>query len=235
MVEQADRLEGRAAARVQRQHEVELVRDAVERGHQSRSAASAVVDVGRAGAGSRRRTGPRGRASSRAARRVVPVEVGEQRVDHRVADEVDACRRRGPRWRGVRQRPGYVTKQQVGELVGEPSVDLLGHRHVEAAQAGLDVSDGDARAWPRRARRRRSSSRRRRRRPASGRRSRNSSSRPTMIAAVCAACVPEPTLEVDVRLGQAELRGRRRRTSARRSADRCGRAAARRPACRGRR
>ena len=59
-------------------------------------------------------------------------------------------------------------EQQVGERVGDAPVDLLGHRHVEAAQPASTCASG-IRAWripmPRRA----SSSRRHRRRRGQGR------------------------------------------------------------------
>ena len=38
---------------------------------------------------------------------------------------------------------GRVQEEQLGEVVGDDPVDLLGHRPVEAAQAGLDVGDRD--------------------------------------------------------------------------------------------
>ena len=39
---------------------------------------------------------------------------------------------------------GAGHQEQVGQLVGQSAVDLLGHRHVEAAQSGLDVRHRDA-------------------------------------------------------------------------------------------
>ena len=64
----------------------------------------------------------------------------DERVDHRVADErdplgVDALARQ------VARAPRASGEQQVRDLVGDDPVDLLGHRAVEAAQAGLDVAD----------------------------------------------------------------------------------------------
>jgi hypothetical protein len=66
-----------------------------------------------------------------------------KRVDHRVADEVhpglgDPL---GPQ---VYDRLIGMQEEQLGELVGDDPVDLLGHGAVEAAQAGLDVGDRDA-------------------------------------------------------------------------------------------
>ena len=54
-------------------------------------------------------------------------------------------------------------QQQVGEVVGQDAVELLGHRAVERAHARLDVRDRDARLRGRERRRRASSSCRRRR------------------------------------------------------------------------
>ncbi len=66
-----------------------------------------------------------------------------QRVDHHVADEDDALRGNSL---GVQVGLGIVRRdqQQIGELVGEDAVDLLGHGPVAGAQAGFDVGDGDA-------------------------------------------------------------------------------------------
>ena len=77
-----------------------------------------------------------------AAARAGGVEVLEQRVDHRVADEVDAgC---DPLALEVRDRLLRVREQDVADVVGEDAVVLLRHRPVEAAQARLDVRDLDA-------------------------------------------------------------------------------------------
>ena len=38
---------------------------------------------------------------------------------------------------------GGVQEEQVGEVIDDDPVDLLGHRTVEAAQPGLDVADCD--------------------------------------------------------------------------------------------
>src|SRR5699024_5234591 len=73
---------------------------------------------------------------------VEPVQVAQERVDHRVADQVYAVR--GDPFRGeVPDRLGAGGKTQVAELVGDPAVDLLGHGVVEGTQARLHVRDGD--------------------------------------------------------------------------------------------
>ena len=43
----------------------------------------------------------------------------------------------------VRERLVRVGEEQIGELVGDDAVDLLGHRAVEAAQPRLEVGDRD--------------------------------------------------------------------------------------------
>jgi hypothetical protein len=71
-----------------------------------------------------------------------PRQHGQQRVDHRVAHVVD----RGlghALGQQVLARLGRVDEQQIRHRVGDDPVDLLGHRAVEAAQAGLDVPDRD--------------------------------------------------------------------------------------------
>ena len=74
--------------------------------------------------------------------RIEAVEVGQQGVDHGVADQVDPAR--------VDTLVGQVVEalragheQQVGQDVGDPSIDLFGHRHVEAPEAGLHVCHRD--------------------------------------------------------------------------------------------
>ena len=71
-----------------------------------------------------------------------PLPHRDQRVDHRVADVVDPGRR-AAFGEQVVARLGRVDEQELGELVGDDAVDLLGHRPVERAQARLDVSDRD--------------------------------------------------------------------------------------------
>ena len=118
------------------------------------------------------------------------VDVLEQRVDHRVPDEVH--RRRDPLALEVRDRLLRVGEQDVAEVVGEHAVVLLRHRAVEAAEPRLDVRDGTpsftAASAP--ASVELTS-------PATTQRSvsRSSSTRstPTSAFAVCSACVPEPT------------------------------------------
>nr|BFE34451.1 hypothetical protein GCM10010200_067020 [Actinomadura rugatobispora] len=70
------------------------------------------------------------------------VQVLQQGVDHRVAHEVrplDADALCGQ----VADRLGAGDQAQVRQLVGQAPVDLLGHGHVEAAQAGLHMRDRD--------------------------------------------------------------------------------------------
>ena len=119
--------------------------------------------------------------------------IATRRVDHRVADEVRCARRRCLRARRFSIASSRVDEEEVGELVGDDPVDLLGHRAVEAAQAGLDVRDRDAAASPRRAPRRASSSRRRGRSRGPGAPRSRTGSRRSITRAVCTACVPEPT------------------------------------------
>jgi hypothetical protein len=64
----------------------------------------------------------------------------EQRVDHRVADEIHAVGRDSFGLKvlvAVAARGEEVRRQ----MIGQPAVDLLGHPGIEAAQAGLDVRD----------------------------------------------------------------------------------------------
>ncbi len=65
-----------------------------------------------------------------------------QGVDHGVADEVDPAfiDALGDE---VRRGFGAVGEEEVGEPIGEDAVDLLGHRPVPGAQAGLDVRNRD--------------------------------------------------------------------------------------------
>ena len=72
-----------------------------------------------------------------------PLAHRHQRVDHRVAHIVDP-----PLLAALGQKVlaclGRVGEQQARELVGHHTVDLLGHRPVERAQAGLHVPERDA-------------------------------------------------------------------------------------------
>src|SRR5207244_268175 len=72
-----------------------------------------------------------------------PVQVGQESVDHHVADQVDLvspvtlCPQVGARvWRG--------REQVIADPVGDDPVDLFWHRPVPAAQAGFDVADQSA-------------------------------------------------------------------------------------------
>jgi hypothetical protein len=80
--------------------------------------------------------------SSRGSGRAEAIFQRHQRVDHRVADQVDPLGRDAL---GVQVVDGLgaVHEEAVGEMVGDDAVQLLGHRAVEAAQAGLDVGEGD--------------------------------------------------------------------------------------------
>ena len=64
-----------------------------------------------------------------------------ERVDHRVADEVDPVVGHALVAQ-VRHGVGAGREAEVGQPVGDQPVDLLGHLHVEAAQAGLHVRLG---------------------------------------------------------------------------------------------
>jgi hypothetical protein len=142
VVEQPGPGERRPAAGVQGDDHVELGRDLVQRLHQFGRPLRA-VDVGRAVQGGDH-VRPVAQVVNRPrGRRVELVQVGDERVDHRVADEVHG--RVGPALaRQVAEGLGRGGEQQVAELVGQPPVDLLGHGVVEAAQPGLDVRERDA-------------------------------------------------------------------------------------------
>ena len=145
-VEEARGGEGRAAARVQRDDHVELGGDLVQCPDQFGGLLRRVDVRGPVQGGDHvpavaEAVGGAGRGS------VELVEVGEQRVDHRVADKVHRVRR--PALAGqVAKRLGRRAEQQVAQLVRQPPVDLLGHRVVEAPQARLDVRQRDAELRP---------------------------------------------------------------------------------------
>jgi hypothetical protein len=67
-----------------------------------------------------------------------PFHVGEERVDHDVADEVDLI---GSVALGVQvlDRVGRRGQEVVAHPIGDDPVHLLGHRPVAAAQPGFDV------------------------------------------------------------------------------------------------
>src|SRR5581483_10772011 len=69
-------------------------------------------------------------------------EMREQRVDHRVADAMNACLV-DPLAREIRVRARRVRQQERAQVVREQPVVLLRHRRVEAAEARLDVRDRD--------------------------------------------------------------------------------------------
>ena len=121
------------------------------------------------------------------------VDVREQRVDHRVADEMDASSRSIPSAARFSSAFSRVDEQDVLEMVGQHAVVLLGHRAVAAAQARLEMRDRDVELD----RRERAGERRvhvagddDEVRPS---RSSSTCSTPTSAFAVCSACVPEPT------------------------------------------
>ena len=124
-----------------------------------------------------------------------------------------------------------MRQQQIGELVRHEAVDLLGHRAIAGAQAGLDVRHSDAQLRRRPASPPSSSSRRRRRSPSPdagrARPARTASSPRPSARRDC----PTPLRDRDPAWA-ARARRRRPPTCGRRSADPCGRvsAAGRRPA-----
>jgi hypothetical protein len=75
-------------------------------------------------------------------KRAKPRLEAAERVDHRVPDEVDALGLDSLPTK-VLHRVLRVGEQMVGELVRDDPVHLLGHRAIEAPQAGLDVPVGD--------------------------------------------------------------------------------------------
>ena len=67
----------------------------------------------------------------------------DQRVDHDVADQVNAAGGNA----FARKVPVSVfggSEQQIGDLIGEHAIDLLRHAAVQRAQSGFHVSHGDA-------------------------------------------------------------------------------------------
>ena len=222
-VERAGAGEPRARARVDRED---------DRGTRTRARASAatirvealgLVDVrrpvqrrrARRSARARPMRGPRGAVAGAAL-------AAPQRVDHRVADVVDA-----PGADALGLEVGLalraVREEQVGELVGEDAVDLLRHAPVARSQARLDVRDrdphlgGGERAGERRVDVPGDDDRR----PAAPRPGPARTSDSTF--AVCSPCEARSDAEEAVaRQGSRDRRGPRR-TGARRSAGRCGR------------
>ena len=67
----------------------------------------------------------------------------QQGVDHRIADEVRPVARSTPSRARLSRPSGLVTNSRSDEHVRDPPVDLLRHRRVEAAEAGLDVRERD--------------------------------------------------------------------------------------------
>ena len=84
------------------------------------------------------------RPSARAGRRrVKAVELAEEGVDHRVADEVDPVLGDALAHE-LRDRLRARREQEVGQGIGDDPVDLLGHGPVVAPQPCLDVGEGTA-------------------------------------------------------------------------------------------
>jgi hypothetical protein len=115
---------------------------------EQRAERGGVVDVGRpvqrddavAAADVERRTGRPCRARA-FARSDGLRAIGEQRIDHDVADEVGALGGNAfARQVVVRRALGRV--QEIGDLVGQHAVDLFGHRAVVAAQPASTCATG---------------------------------------------------------------------------------------------
>ena len=139
-VQQPGAAEHRPPPGMQRQHHRQPGGEDPQRIHQSRCGRRR-IHVGRPM--ERRHGVALGDAEARPDRsRVEAVEMRQQGVDHGVADQVHPLGRDAL----VRQvvdglRAGH--EQQVRQDVRHPSVDLLGHRHIEAPQAGLHVGYRD--------------------------------------------------------------------------------------------
>ncbi len=125
-----------------REHDRELLVDLLEHGEQAPQMVG-VVHVARAMereghvAAGRQSQALEGVALARAG------EVRAQRVDHDVADDVDA-----PRENALAQEVlatgGLGHEQPVGDRVGQHAVDLFGHAAVARAQARFDVRHAHA-------------------------------------------------------------------------------------------
>ena len=141
VVVEPEGLEHGPATRMQREHDVGAGRRGVQEGDEL-ARGLRVVDV--AGSMKRRDEVVAGQSQLLAhPDRIEAVEVGQECVDHGVADEMDALG--GHALAGeVRDRIGARAQQEIGEAVGDDPVDLLRHRHVEGAQSGFDVCDRDA-------------------------------------------------------------------------------------------
>ena len=134
-------LQGGAAPRMHRDDHVHLVRHLVQ-GQNQGARGRRIVHVGWPVQG-RDHVPVRQPQLGPDCRRVELRHAGQQRVDHRIADQVHRIHR--PAFAGqVPDRLGRRHEQQRAQLVGEPPVDLLRHGVVEAAQAGLHVSQRNA-------------------------------------------------------------------------------------------
>ena len=164
-----------------------------------------LVDVGRAMQGDEHVLAARTPSCSPRAALGGPALEAAQRVDHRVADEAHAARVDALGGE-VRRGLGAVGEQEVGQPVGEDAVDLLGHRPVERAQAGLDVRNRDAELGCReRAGERRVDVATDAHEVGALARA-GRARRPRARCAVCAPCGPRADAEEDVGLGELEVR-----------------------------
>ena len=66
-----------------------------------------------------------------------------QRIDHDVADKVDASART-PFLEQVLDGVLFGNEEKVGDSIGEDAVDFLRHGAIEATQAGFDMGHGNA-------------------------------------------------------------------------------------------
>ena len=152
------------------------------------------------------------------------IDVLEQRVDHRVADEMHEASV-DPFGGKVVDGARGMCEQDRAEVVGEPAVVLLRHRRIEAAQPGLEVRDRDVeldrgeRAGERRVHVAGDDDEGG---PPLEEHLLDADERPRGLLGVRAGA----DAEEDVGLRQAELARGRRPTSRRRSAGPCGRAGA---------
>ena len=66
-----------------------------------------------------------------------------QRIDHHIADEIDALREHALRQQVAGRIPGR-DEQQIGQPISHDAVDLLGHGPIAAAQPRFHVPDAQA-------------------------------------------------------------------------------------------
>src|SRR6266446_177007 len=70
------------------------------------------------------------------------IEARTNRIDHDIADELDSLGTEAFLDEVV-DAPTFRDKEEVGQAVGDETIDLLRHCPVEAAQARLDMRDGN--------------------------------------------------------------------------------------------